>query len=350
MKKIIFFIVVFISLKSNSQIGGTKTYRFLDIPMTARSAALGGNCMSIWGDDINLIYSNPSLLNTSMIKHLALNYCSNVSDLKFGYAAYAFSIKKIGSLAASIQFYDYGKFDGYDELGQPTKEFNANDYSLNLTYSKPLADSLFNIGVSLKTIISQYDDYQSFGNVIDFGVTYHTKKDLTFSLIAKNIGFIWKNYSTNENQVLPQTIQIGSSYKPKKAPFKIFFVYDQVLKWNLKYISPIDTVKITSSFGNNSINTDSTSWQKFSVTSSNFIDNLMRHITIGTELMLSKNFTLRLAYNHRIKQEFSLAEGFGINGISFGFGLNLKRFGFSYSFSKMAFPGNSSIFGITTRL
>lgn len=63
--------------------------------MTARAASLGGNNMSIWGDDINLLYSNPSLLNRSMSNQLALNYSNYVGDLKFGYLAYAKDLKNM---------------------------------------------------------------------------------------------------------------------------------------------------------------------------------------------------------------------------------------------------------------
>ncbi len=352
LKKIAFLILVLIAFRGFSQLGGIKTYRFLDVPMTARSAALGGNSMSIWGDDINLIYSNPALLNPTMVKQVAVNYSNYVGDLKFGYVAYAHQLEKKGTVAASIQFYDYGKFVGYDELGQKTNNFNANDYSINLNYAKPFADSMFNVGVVLKTIISQYDNYTSFGNVIDFGCTYHTKKDLTISLLAKNIGFVWKTYTKNslQDQSLPQTIQLGASYKPQKAPFRIFVVYDQLLKWNLKYVSPIDTAGKNNSLGSNSVIADSTGWQKFKVKSGSNLDNLMRHFTFGTEIVLTKNFSLRLAYNYRRQKEFTMPDRRGANGLSFGFGFKVKRFGFSYSFTKMAFPGNSSIFGITASL
>jgi hypothetical protein len=43
----------------------------------------------------------------------------------------------------------------------------------------------------------------------------------------------------------------------------------------------------------------------------------------------------------------TLTDRRGANGLSFGFGLKIKRFGFSYSFTKMAFPGNSSVIGVT---
>ena len=348
MKKIVLFISVFIALKGFSQIGGTRTYRFLDIPMTARAAALGGNSMSIWGDDINLMQSNPGLLNPSMTKQVAFNYCNYVGDLNFYSVAYAHSLKEYGTAAISVQTFNYGKFQGYDELGQKTNIFKANDNCINLNYAKPFADSMFNVGVALKTIISQYDVYRSFGNAIDFGVTFHNKKELTISLLVKNVGFIWKSYSNNgAKESLPQTVQLGISKKVAKAPFRLFLVYDQLLKWNLDYVSPVDTSGKYSSLNSSDKSADSTSFQRFKVKAGKVADDFMRHIVIGTEIVLSKNFNLRIAYNYRRQKEMTLPERRGANGLSFGFGFKVKRFGLSYSFSKMAFPGNSNIFGIT---
>ncbi|MES2680301.1 MAG: type IX secretion system protein PorQ [Bacteroidota bacterium] len=351
LKKVLFFISVFLCFNAFAQVGGTRAYRFLDIPMTARSAALGGNNMSIWGDDINLIYSNPALLNPTMTKQIALNYSNYVSDLNFGYLASAYSLKEHGTVAASMQFFGYGKFTGYDETGEKTNSFRANDYSLNLTYAKPMGDSLFNIGIALKTIISQYDVYTSVGNALDFGITYHGRKNLVASILVKNVGYIWKGYTSNsKSEALPRNVQLGLSYKIAKAPFRIFFVYDNLLTRNLKYINPLDTIGSSNPFGSTTSKKDSTGWQKFKERSGNRIDNFMRHFTFGTEILLTKNFNLRVAYNYRRQREMTISERRGVNGLSFGFGLRVKRFGFSYSFSKMAFAGNSSVFGVTLSL
>lgn len=322
-------------------------FRFLDIPATAREAALGGNNMSIWGDDINLLHSNPALLNQKMLKQATFNYCNYIGDVNGLYAAYAHGFKEKGIGALSIQSFNYGNFAGYDELGQKTTNFKANDYSINLHYAKPIADSLFNVGVTFKTLISQYDVYKSFGNAIDFGITYHLKNSFTASLLAKNVGVVWKSYSNNESQELPQTVQLGLSYKPSKAPFKLFVVYDQLLKWNLNYISPVDTTGKSSTLLGSETATDSTSFQKFKHRFGNRADNFMRHFVFGTEIVLTKNFNLRVAYNYRRQKEMTLPDRRGANGLSFGFGLRIKRFGFSYAFSKVAFPGNSSTIGIT---
>lgn len=348
MKKLALLISLFSALAITAQIGGTKTYRFLDIPMTARSAALGGNNMSIWGEDINLLYNNPALLNPAMVKQVAFNYSNYVSDINFFSLAYAHNLKNYGTAAISLQKFSYGEFEGYDELGEKTNNFKANDNSINLSFAKPLADSMFNVGITLKTILSQYDVYNSVGNAIDFGITYHTKKNLVVSLVAKNVGFMWKSYSNNgEKEALPQTVQFGMSKKIAKAPFRLFFVYDQLLKWNLNYISPVDTTGKNSTLNSSDVKTDSTGFQRFKLRAGKYGDNFMRHLVIGTEIILTKNFNLRIAYNYRRQKEMTLPERRGANGFSFGFGMRVKRFGFAYSFSKMAFPGNSHILGLT---
>lgn len=319
--------------------------------MTALSAALGGNNMSIWGDDVNLIYSNPALLNPSMSKQIALNYSNYVSDLNFGYLAYAHDLKQFGTVAASMQFYNYGKFQGYDELGQKTTDFSANDYCINLNYAKPMADSLFNIGIALKTIISQYDIYQSVGNAFDFGITYHPNNNFVASILVKNVGYMWKSYSASGlKESLPRNMQLGVSYKIPKAPFKVFLIYDNALDWNLKYTNVLDTINKSSPFGNTTSTEDSTGWQRFKEKSGNRVDNFMRHIIFGTEISLTKNFNLRVGYNYRRQKEMAVTERRGVNGLSLGFGFKIKRFGISYAFTKMAFPGNSSVLGLTMKL
>lgn len=348
MKKLVLVISALLALKGFSQIGGTRVYSFLDIPMTARAAAVGGSNMSIWGSDINLIHSNPALLNPSMTKQVAFNYSNYVGDINLYNAMYAHSLKKYGTAAIDISTFNYGKFQGYDELGQKTTSFRANDNSINLSYAKPMADSMFNIGLTLKTIISQYDIYKSVGNAIDLGVTYHNRKNMTVSLLVRNVGFMWKSYSsTSAKESLPNDVQLGISKKVAKAPFRLFLVYDQLMKWNLSYISPVDTTGKSSTLNSSDKTQDSTGYQRFRVRAGKYGDNFMRHVVIGTEIVLSKNFNLMVAYNYRRQKEMTLPEARGVSGLSLGFNLRIKRFGFSYSFSKMAFPGNSNIFGIS---
>jgi hypothetical protein len=124
-------------------------------------------------------------------------------------------------------------------------------------------------------------------------------------------------------------------------------IYDQLNKWNMRYISPIDTAGKSNPFGTDTAPVDSTKWQKFSKRFSSTSDNFIRHIIIGTEIVLTKNFNIRIAYNHRRQREMILPDRRGVNGLSLGFGFKIKRLGMAYSFTKMAFPGNSSIFSFS---
>jgi hypothetical protein len=348
LKKFAVLIIVLLGFDLSSQVGGTRTYRFLDIPMTAREAGNGGSSMAIWGSDINLLHSNPSLLNPSMLKQAAFNYCNYVADINYYSLAYAQGLKKFGTAGITLQAFNYGNFKGYDQVGQATTNFGAKDYAINLHYAKPLADSMFNVGLSIKTLISEYDIYKSYGNAIDFGVTYHTNKDFSASLLAKNVGVMWRSYTGQKDarESLPNTVQFGMSKKLAKAPFRLFFVYDQLLKWNLRYISPIDTAGKFSTI-NGVTTVDSTSYQRFKAKAGRFSDNLFRHFTFGTELLITKSFDVRVAYNFRRQREQILPERRGFNAFSFGIGLKVKRFGFDATYTKMAFPGNSFIMGLT---
>ncbi len=320
--------------------------------MSARTAALGGNNLAVWDNDINLLHSNPALLNAGMHNQYALNYCNYVSNMNFGYIAHARHIENYGTFGASLNFFDYGKFKGYDEFGQETRNFRANDFCLNLNYALPLPeDTSFNIGIGLKTIYSQYEAYNAFASALDLGAIYRFKNQFNLSIAAKNIGVVWKEYVQNSpyETKLPQTVQLGISKKLSKAPIRLSLVYDHLLRWNLKYISAMDTAGQSNPFGETAVK-DSTRFQKFYERLGNRTDNFLRHLSGGVEIMVSKNLLLMAGFNYRRQREFSLPERRGANGFSFGFQYQVKKFCLTYSYSQMALAGRSSILGVMYRL
>ena len=321
MKKILSIFSLFtLNLTLLAQFGGPTTYRFLEIPMPARAAALGGNSMCIWGDDINLSYSNPSLLHQGCVKQVAANYCNYIADMNFGNVAYAHHFKNIGTVAGGIQFFDYGKFDRRDEYDNKEGSFKAADYSFNLTFARRLKDTSFSFGATVKTIYSHYDAYRSFGNALDLGVTWAHKSGFTASVLIKNFGVIWKSYDNNNDTLkLPTTQQIGFSYKVKKAPFRIIFVYDNLKTWDLTYKSPLEETTTTSLFGEEPVK-EKTKWKKFTEKTKTGGDKFARHMTFALEVLLTKNFNIRVGYNYRLHKEMMLPDKRTASGLSFGFG------------------------------
>lgn len=326
-----------------AQFSGNKAFHILELPIPARANALGGATMAIWDNDINLTHSNPALLNPNCAKQLTFNHVNYIADLNYGNVAYAFNVKKYGTLSAGLSYFTYGKFDGRDEFDEQTGTFKASDYSLNLSFGKTInKDSTLSLGVALKTIYSHYETYYSFGNAVDVGLTFHNKKNFTASLLAKNYGRQWRSYSpTTEVAKMPTDFQIGLSKKISKAPFRLLLVYDQLLKWDLTYKSALNQDNTIDPFTN-----EPTVKKQSKI--GGFFDKFGRHLTVGTEIILTKNFMLRVAYNYRKSMEMSLSDKRVASGLSLGLGFKISKFHFNYAFSKYSLTANAHTFGITT--
>ena len=319
-----------------SQIGGRSTYEFLNLSIPARVASLGGTLISVKDNDLNLTFQNPSLLDSTMHNTLAMSYIDYFSDIRYGYAAYSRSYRNIGSFSAGMQFLNYGNFIAANTYGEITGQFKAAEYAMNLSYSRPL-DSMFAIGGTLKTIYSKLGEYTSYGNALDVGAVYNNKKRLFSSaLVIKNVGKQWKTYNV-VHEPLPFEIQLGVSKKISHAPFRINLTATHLEKWDLTYIDPLlSTV--------DPITMDTIQKSK----AGKFADKLARHFIIGGEILLTKNFNLRIGYNYQRRQELKLESHPGITGFSFGFGLKVSKFNISYGYAKYHAAGGSNHFTIGT--
>ena len=68
--KLIIKLIFLVSFTSFSQVGGTSVYNFLNVPTSARQAALGGKVITLL-DDINQPLWNPSTINAELDNKLA---------------------------------------------------------------------------------------------------------------------------------------------------------------------------------------------------------------------------------------------------------------------------------------
>ena len=70
LKKVVLFFVFLICSHSFGQVGGRYTYQFLNLTTSPRQAALGGDVITIYDEDVNQAMSNPALINADMVKNL----------------------------------------------------------------------------------------------------------------------------------------------------------------------------------------------------------------------------------------------------------------------------------------
>ncbi|HVA99230.1 MAG TPA: type IX secretion system protein PorQ, partial [Bacteroidia bacterium] len=334
------FLIIF-SFGASAQIGGVGTYEFLNLPVSARTAALGGNIMSVKDNDINASFQNPSLLNPSMDNSLSLSFINYFAGINYGNAAYAKDYKGIGTFSLGMKFINYGTFTQADETGQITGTFKAAEYAFNIGYSRQI-DSLFSVGVNLKTIYSNLAQYSSFGNAVDIGGTYfNAKQKFTIAAVIANLGTEWKTYTPGNREPLPLDFQIGISKEPKHAPVRLTIIAQHLQKWDLTYIDPNDTATVDPSTGQ-SITSSGPKWT--------FGDKFMRHIVLGGELLITQNFNLRVGFNYEDRKELELVTRTGMDGFSFGFGIKISKFQLSYGHAIYSLAGGTNHITVSIHL
>ena len=338
MKRKIYFVILFVLmvLAGKSQIGGEYTYQFLELTNSARIAALGGTQIAITdNEDLNLPYTNPSLLHADMDNRVLVNYVNYLTDINYGYASYAKTYNGIGNFAVGMHYINYGKFDEATAGGELTgTTFNAAEYALNLMYSNSY--KRLNYGVNLKPILSSFESYQSFGLAADFGLNFISKSGNTsLALVARNVGAqITSYYEDGNRESIPFNLQMGISQRLKHAPVIFSATMQHLNNWDLS--APEEEPEFSTE----------TIYDR----DESILKETMRHLVLGIEILPSKNFILRAGYNYQRRQELMFDDKGSTVGFSAGFGLKIKRFRLDYGISRFHLAGSSNLFSLAINL
>lgn len=329
--------VTFFSFHLCAQTGGNNTFEFLNLPAASRIAALGGNHISVLDNDINLSFQNPAVLNEEMKNSIGFNYAPYFADIHFGYAVYGFKVKQAGMFSTGMQFINYGQFFQTDETGVKTGTFSAAEYAFNLSWSKKLFEGI-QTGVTLKTVYSKLESYSASGLMADLGFHYQSNSNhFSAGVLIKNVGKQLSTYN-GISEPLPFEVQAGFSYLMPKAPFRLSLTLTHLEKWNLGYINPDEQGKVDPLTGDTSI-------VKISL-----YEKISRHFTPAAEILITKSFHLRLAYNFMRRRDLAFDSARSISGLSFGIGFRVSKFHLSYSLASYNVAGSSNHFSITTNL
>jgi hypothetical protein len=335
-KNIIFFLFMICSI-SQAQIGGKHTYQFLNLVASPRQAALGGKNITIYDDDVNQGLFNPAAINEEMNQLLAVNYGSYFGEVNYGSASYAFTYdRRINTFLFGVNYVNYGKFEGYDEFGQPTAEFSGSEVAVSAGYSYHIPNSNVFIGLNGKLITSNLESYSSFGGALDVGFIYINEQDyVNWSLVFRNMGTQFTTYN-DVRESLPFEIIAGVSQELENVPVRWHLTLENLQQWDVSFSNPSEAK--TSLDG------------VITPKKVSFLGNAMRHTIFGVELFPKKAFNVRLGYNFRRASELRVQEVRSFSGLTLGFGLKLSNLKFNYSYSRFTVAGNTSLFGLTLKL
>ena len=321
-------IIFFFSIKmstSFSQTGGDNIYEFLNLTHSGFVSSIGGYNVSLQGNNLNLAYHNPALLNSGMNKTLALNYVNYFAGINYGLAMYSRSYIGTGNFAAGLTYLNYGSFTETDASGIIIGNFSAADYAFSMIYSREI-DSLFTIGVNFKTVLSHPEKYTSFGFAFDIGASWHNRSKLfSTGMVIKNAGYQVTTYAGEPRQKLPFEIQAGVSQKLAHAPFRFSLTLKHLELFDLTH-----QFKVSDSTG--------TAYP----VSSEFIENLMRHIVVGAEMIPHKNFYFSAGYNYQRRRELKIDSRVSTVGFSWGFGIKTSLLDIEFGRATYHLAGSSN--------
>lgn len=323
------------AVTANAQIkgAGSSVYNFMNLPVSARLNALGGENVAIQDGDISMAFMNPALLCGSTDKVLQLNFAYLFEGTMFGSALYGhnFGRSKIerptangepdkpNYFAAGIHYMNYGKMPYADANGNLTGgTFTAQDILIDLMYARQLGP-MFTVGVALKPIYSVYDTYTAFALGADVGGHFQTRDSaLHVGLTLRNIGWQLKGFYTLENgqkrESLPLNLEMGLSYRIKHAPIRLSMTIHNMQCWDLN-----------AQHTNLGAEEANVKWY----------DMMFRHTIFAIDIVPKSNrFYLTVSYNHRRRAEMELKDQRSIAGFAFGGGVRIYKFNVGFAMSQ----------------
>ena len=272
-----------------------RVFQFLELPVSAYAASMGGSNVALIDDGVNNVFQNPSLLGDTIDNDLSISYSHYLSTANHGSVAYGKSWGK-DFLAVGIRYLNYGSIDGRDEFNNGLGRFMAQDLAVSIGYARQLHRDV-RIGVALKPIYSNYAGYNSFSIAFDLGLTYYNKQiDLCTSLALLNVG----------RQIVALDSELGT------MPFNLVFSINKSFVNNATFSNKDKNVGILST-----------------------VDMVFRHTIWGIDILpWKRRIRLSVSYDHRRAREMSLVDYRSIAGFSFGAGLTLTKFNAAFTASQ----------------
>ncbi len=311
-------------------------FRFLDIPTHARVAALGGVNISSGLEDVNAVTANPALMHGKTDNHLGLTYLNYLADVSQNNLNYTLESSRWGRNAIGVQYLDYGSFTQTNDAGLEEGSFKVRDYALTLSHAATIEH--FTLGATAKLAISSIAGDQALATLVDLGGTFkHPQKDFVVGLLIKNLGVMVNPYDNGEREEMPLDIQLGASFKPEHAPFRLSVTAHHLHRFDIVYLDP--NKKGTLNENNEEVKEEKT-----------FGDKLARHFVVGGEFILGPGFQLRAGYNHLRRKELVVENVGGMAGFSFGTSIKVHAFRFEYTYAKFHVAGASNYLTLNTDL
>lgn len=188
---------------------GQTAASFLEIPMGARAAAMGGAFTAVAEGSIAAAW-NPSALASTERGEFSISHYLWLQDISVNHAAGGFRLSDRFGIGLSMTYLNYGTIENVDQNGSLLGELTAYDWSGGLSLGYQLTDQVA-IGLTGKYVTQKLDQYQADAFAADVGLTVSLSR-FTIAATANNFGsgLTFDQYK----EELPRSIRLGVSGAP----------------------------------------------------------------------------------------------------------------------------------------
>lgn len=335
MRHLAFFISILCGVGLFAQPSTNKGFLSVNNIIGAREAGLSGIARAINDNDLSIALNNPSMLSEDLVGEAVFTLNPWFNGVKSGNAAYAFQYKKLFFIPA-ISFFNFGEFEGTDNLGNSTNTFTVRDLQLSVGAGYIINERL-RVGATYKYVSSKYDTENASFMGLDLVTSMvNDEKLFAMTLGLENVGVVLKQFDGN-NQKLPSNLYLSVSKKLANAPFRFYVTLDQLNNWN----------NVPEGLENQSDNIFGEEEQEPSIS---FGKKLFFHTKLATELVITKNFHVRVGYNYQRREELKLLDKPGMSGFTYGFEFKVNRFRFAYARARYHQAFANNYFTISTNI
>lgn len=308
MKRTLSILALTLSALSGMAQESQTVYNFLRIPVSAHAAALGGENISLIEDDASLALHNPALLSSVTHRTVSLGYMNYMSGTSMYTANYTHVINDKATVGGAVHYLNYGSMAETDYDGQEMGTFSPSDLTMEGLFAYTLSKNLVG-GIGAKFIYSKIGSYSSTAMAVDLGLNYYDPdKDFSASIAVKNLGGQLSAYD-EEFEKLPVDVIVGLSQRIHNTPFRVHVTFCELNNWDYAFL---------------------------------------RHMNIGTDIILVPQFYVALGYNlkrvHDMKIVTEDDESAHGAGLTIGGGLLLDRFKLNIAYGKYHLASTSLMF------
>ncbi|MBN2354819.1 PorV/PorQ family protein [candidate division KSB1 bacterium] len=196
---------------------GTSGFVFLEIPASARFAALGEAGVTMLDAGSEGLYVNPALTALGNQRFtLNVSYANWYVETQHQAVALTYRVPVIGTFGLQAIYFDFGTIEktinptlsqtgSYISLG----EYSAGAYAVGLSFARQLTDR-FAFGASVKYVRENIDTYHADNVVTDIGFVYLTGfHSLRIGTFLQSFGLETKY--AGEKFKMPQQLKMGLS-------------------------------------------------------------------------------------------------------------------------------------------